>query len=159
LDCQLIAHKDCDTATSLDHDSGNGKQRLLMSLDSTDCASHTKGVSNTQRSNFLKMHVLVVATEEPDVPVDLFRAAARGIPIVATAVDGVKDIFTDGLNSLLVAPWDHSALARAVETIMRDDLLAQRIGEGGRKLAETMNVSAEQTGYRKTYARLLDRNY
>jgi len=40
---------------------------------------------------------------------------------------------------------------------MQDDSLASHLGDGARKLVETMTATAEQTEYCKVYANLLDR--
>ncbi|MDD4994915.1 MAG: glycosyltransferase [Patescibacteria group bacterium] len=43
------------------------------------------------------------------------EAAASGLPIIASAVGGLADIFQDKKNALLVPPRDEAALAKAIE--------------------------------------------
>jgi len=56
-------------------------------------------------------------------------------------------MFSHEINCLVVPPYDPRALSRAIETIMQDDSLARHLGDGARKLAETMTATAEQTEY------------
>jgi glycosyltransferase involved in cell wall biosynthesis len=51
----------------------------------------------------------------------VLEAAASGMPIVATAVDGAKDLLTHGLSALLVAPGDRPALTEAITALLTDE--------------------------------------
>jgi len=61
---------------------------------------------------------------------------AAGKPVVATAVGGNPEVIKDRENGLLVPAGDPSALARAMTEVSRDNELAQRLGEAGRKTVE-----------------------
>jgi glycosyltransferase involved in cell wall biosynthesis len=103
-----------------------------------------------------QMHVFVMAPEHPGISNSLLEAAAAGVPIVATAIEGIKDFFSHGINCLLVPPGNAIALSRAIETIIRDDSLACHLGTGARRLVETLSLTAEKSKYCKLYAHLLD---
>lgn len=50
------------------------------------------------------------------------------IPVIATAVDGIRDIITDGIDGILVNPSDPDfAAAKAAFSIYEDSSLAQRL--------------------------------
>jgi glycosyltransferase involved in cell wall biosynthesis len=70
------------------------------------------------------------------------EALACGIPVVATAVGGLKEIVEDGESGLLVPPGDASALAQALLTLLTNEPLRLRLGEGARKRA--LQFSAER---------------
>jgi glycosyltransferase involved in cell wall biosynthesis len=55
------------------------------------------------------------------------EALAVGTPVVATAVGGVPEIVRDGENGLLVAPGDDAALAAAIERIVGEGGLRERL--------------------------------
>jgi glycosyltransferase involved in cell wall biosynthesis len=59
------------------------------------------------------------------------EAQACGKPLLATAVDGVRDNVHDGIDGLLVPPHDSAALARQLIGLIEDPGLRQRLGAGG----------------------------
>lgn len=60
-------------------------------------------------------------------PLTLFEAMAMRKPIVATTVDGMKDVLTNGANALLAPPRDPDALATAMARIRDEADLAERL--------------------------------
>jgi glycosyltransferase involved in cell wall biosynthesis len=65
----------------------------------------------------------------------LVEAAAAGLPIVATRVGGNADIVAHGKTGLLVETGDASALAGALEKLVDDATLRQRMGARSRDWA------------------------
>jgi glycosyltransferase involved in cell wall biosynthesis len=61
---------------------------------------------------------------------------ALGRPVVATGRGGSGDYLLDGGNTLLFAPGDASALARALSNLARDPALRARLRAGGYETAE-----------------------
>lgn len=57
----------------------------------------------------------------------LLEAMAAEVPIVATAVGGVTEIVADEESSLLVPPKNPPALAAAIDRVLEDSALAQRL--------------------------------
>ena len=66
--------------------------------------------------------------------VSLLQASAAGVPIVACRAGGIPEAVRDGENGLLVPPGDAGALRDAIARLLRDPVLARRLGEGGRAL-------------------------
>ena len=62
-----------------------------------------------------------------NLPHAVVEALAVGTPVVATAVGGVPEVVTDGLNGLLVPPLDAAALAAAMGRMLTDDALRDRL--------------------------------
>jgi glycosyltransferase involved in cell wall biosynthesis len=69
------------------------------------------------------------------VPKVLIEAAAAGRPIVATHIPGCREIVRHGENGLLVPTGDAAALASALETLIADRGLRERMGRRGREIA------------------------
>ncbi len=66
------------------------------------------------------------------MPNALLEAMSCRLPCVATRVSGSEDIITDGVNGLLVEPENPAMMARALQRIIEDVNLAQRLGHEGR---------------------------
>jgi len=63
------------------------------------------------------------------------EAMACGVPVVATAVGGIKDTVVDGVTGTLVREHDPSAIAAAVRPYLYDKALRERTGIAGRARA------------------------
>jgi glycosyltransferase involved in cell wall biosynthesis len=59
------------------------------------------------------------------------EAKACGRPVIANAVDGVRDNVRDGVDGYLVAPADPAALARRLVEMIENPNLRRRMGEAG----------------------------
>jgi phosphatidyl-myo-inositol alpha-mannosyltransferase len=66
----------------------------------------------------------------------LIEAMAAGLPVVASDIDGWREVVRDGIDGLLVHPSDPQALAASVRKVLEDPDLARRLGEAGRVRAE-----------------------
>jgi glycosyltransferase involved in cell wall biosynthesis len=62
---------------------------------------------------------------------------AAGRPVVASAVGGIPEIITDGVDGLLVPPGRPDALADAVTRLLRDEALRRRLGDAARAAVVT----------------------
>jgi glycosyltransferase involved in cell wall biosynthesis len=76
--------------------------------------------------------------------ISLLEAMARRVPVVASAVGGIPEVVTDGVDGLLVPPADRAALASALTRLLTDDGLRRRLGEAGyRTVAERFSIDAQ----------------
>lgn len=66
----------------------------------------------------------------------LVEAGACGRPIVATDIPGCRMILHNGENGLMVAPGDLSALVEALEILIGDPVLRQKMGARNREIVE-----------------------
>ncbi len=60
------------------------------------------------------------------------EAMLSGRPLVASAVQGLKEIVTDGSTGLLAEPGDPHALAAAIARLLDDPAMADRLAAAGR---------------------------
>lgn len=69
-------------------------------------------------------------------PNAVLEAMASGLPVVASAVGGVREIIEDGRTGLLVRAGDPRALADQLCRLMADGGLGVRLGAAGRTMVE-----------------------
>jgi glycosyltransferase involved in cell wall biosynthesis len=67
------------------------------------------------------------------VPVVLMEAMSMGIPCISTRITGIPELIRDQIDGLLVTPSDLEELAAAIERLMSDAGLRQRLSEAGRR--------------------------
>jgi glycosyltransferase involved in cell wall biosynthesis len=60
------------------------------------------------------------------MPIVVLEAMASGCPVVATAVDGTRELIEDGVHGWLVPPENPALLADAIHAALRDPNLAQQ---------------------------------
>ena len=68
--------------------------------------------------------------------ISILEAMARHKPVVASAVGGIPEVLTNGLDGLLVPPADPAALAEACIRLACSPELRARMGEAGRATVE-----------------------
>lgn len=71
----------------------------------------------------------------------LLEAMATARPVVASERAILRDYVEDGREALVVPPEDPSALREAIERVLSDGGLAQRLGEAGRARVERAHTS------------------
>ena len=99
-----------------------------------------------------RMHVYVQASAYEGLPNALLEAAALGVPIVATAVGGMREVLADGDSALLVPHGDPPALAAAIDRVLASDALAARLSDGARRLAAALTPDRERQAWLALYA-------
>jgi glycosyltransferase involved in cell wall biosynthesis len=72
--------------------------------------------------------VYVLSSMREGFPVSLIEAMAAGCAVAAARVGGIPDAIVDGVNGVLVNPGDAAELARAIENLVRDGELRERLG-------------------------------
>ncbi|PVZ04580.1 glycosyltransferase [Actinomycetospora cinnamomea] len=93
--------------------------------------------------------VVVVPSRWEGLALTVLEAMACGRPVVASDVDGIREVLDDGLDEdaappeagALVPPADPPALADAVVARLRDDERRRREGEAARGRAERFDVA------------------
>lgn len=81
-----------------------------------------------------KLAVVPSLWQEP-LGLAVVEAMACGVPVVASLVGGIPEMISDGINGLLVPPGDPRALAAAIDKVLGDRAVYERILEGVRKTA------------------------
>lgn len=85
------------------------------------------------------------------------EAMSQARPVVAFDTGGLPEVIGDNEGGLIVRQGDSNAFAAAIETILNDPQLAQRLGENGRHRAARFGVSQMIEGYEQVYETVLAR--
>lgn len=101
--------------------------------------------------------VAVLPSLYEGMPLAAIEALAAGCPLVATDIEGTREVVEDGRSGVLVAPGDVRALARGVEAVVRSPIFQRRLAIHGRRRAEERfdlrdQVEATVALYRDTLA-------
>jgi phosphatidylinositol alpha-mannosyltransferase len=66
----------------------------------------------------------------------LLEAMASGVPMVASDIDGYRDVMDDGVQGVLVEPEQPEPLAVALVSLLRDPARRRAMGAAGREKAQ-----------------------
>jgi glycosyltransferase involved in cell wall biosynthesis len=70
------------------------------------------------------------------MPNVVLEAMASGVPVIATAVGGTRELVRDGVDGFVVAPGDAAAFVRHSRDLLRDASLRQGCAAAARRRAE-----------------------
>ncbi|MCM8798319.1 MAG: glycosyltransferase family 4 protein [Candidatus Omnitrophica bacterium] len=73
--------------------------------------------------------IFVLTSVWEGLPLVILEAMALKKPIVATKVDGIKELIKDGENGFLIEPGDYSGFAQKVILLLEDENLRKKISE------------------------------
>ena len=76
----------------------------------------------------------VFPTSYEAFPLVALEAAASGLPILATAVNGIRELVSDGVNGFLISR-DAGQIARRLRELGDDGALRRRLGSAARSSA------------------------
>ena len=98
--------------------------RLTGSLSEGACLGHMRNAT-----------VFVLASRNEGTPVVCMEAMAVGVPVVATAVGGIPEVIEHDVHGILVPPDSPVALADAIDKLLADPALRQRLAREARRAA------------------------
>lgn len=81
---------------------------------------HFMGVRDDVESIIRSIDVAALSSDREGLPLFALECMANRTPLVATAVGGLKEIITDGVNGLLVPARDPAGLAAALRSLLED---------------------------------------
>ena len=87
--------------------------------------------------------LLAAPSRRDSYPRVVMEAMGWGLPVAASAVDGIPSMVADGETGLLVPPEDPEELAGAMEVFLLSSKKRQAFGAAGRKRAETLFSPAQ----------------
>jgi glycosyltransferase involved in cell wall biosynthesis len=104
------------------------------------------------------LDLFVSASRTESFGVAMAEALACGVPVVATATEGAREVVEDGLTGSLVPLGDVPALASAVAALLEDEGRRRRLSEHAREVAsERFNLARMVEATERVYSEALKR--
>lgn len=101
--------------------------------------------------------IIVNSSLVENFSLSLGEAMARGKPIVATDVGGIREFFTDGETGLIVPPKNPKAIAQAIGAFLKDHQFARRCGQKAReRIVERFPLQKQVNQLQDIYASLIE---
>ncbi len=119
---------------------------------------HFLGFRKTDAELFGNFDIFVSSSRSEGLPLSFLEAWASNLPIVATRSGGAQEVIVDGETGLLVPIEDPPALAAALERLIVDSDLKERLRTAGReKVVRDYNLDRAVDRYAEFHRGLLTR--
>jgi glycosyltransferase involved in cell wall biosynthesis len=118
---------------------------------------HFLGFQSDPRPLLQAATVFVLASRRDPAPLVLTEAMEAGLPIVATAVDGVPELLGDDRAGILVPADDLTLLVEHVRRLLDDEAERNQLARAARERAAQLSVTRMTDDYREVYAELLEK--
>lgn len=91
---------------------------------------------------YQRASVFVMPSLTEALGVTFLEAMAAGVPVIGTNVGGIPEIITDGVNGMLVPVGSPSSIAKAINDLLSDTELRERLTSNARNLLNKYNVAS-----------------
>lgn len=110
-----------------------------------------------KEASVLVVPSVVSATGDQDgLPTVLIEALAVGLPVISTTLSGIPEIIEHRKTGLLVRPGDYLALAAAIERLLGEQGLRERMAQRGlKKVQEGFDIRKNVRALRNRFARVM----
>jgi glycosyltransferase involved in cell wall biosynthesis len=116
--------------------SGEFEAQLRLQAERLGIAGSVDFLGELSRAQLIDAYretrVMVIPSRSEGLPLVLLEALWVGLPVVASAVDGLPEVIRDGENGLLVPSEDSDALAQALLRLLLDDQFRAALGTAAR---------------------------
>lgn len=104
-----------------------------LGLDSRVCFA---GARNDVARRLAAAQLFVLTTKTEGFPISVLEAMRAGLPVLATATNGIPEQVVHGETGLLVGKGDEHGVRTALRLLLGDPGLRARLGAAGRRLYE-----------------------
>ncbi|MGO9490326.1 MAG: glycosyltransferase family 4 protein [Solirubrobacteraceae bacterium] len=132
------------------------RYRALAARQGVGDAVHWIGVSRDVAPLYELADALVFPSSYEAFPLVALEAAAAGLPILATPVNGVRELVQDGVNGYLISR-DAADIAARLEELAGDPALRARLGQAARRSALEYSWEKMVQRHQELYASITPR--
>jgi glycosyltransferase involved in cell wall biosynthesis len=93
------------------------------------------GYQSSAQDLLRALDIFCLVSHKEGLPLSLIEAMAAGLPVVGTAVEGIREVVEPEVNGLVVAPDDVPGLTAALVRLIDDVELRGRMGRAARRKA------------------------
>ncbi len=97
----------------------------------------TGAINGDRPAYYSSSHILCFPASIASFGITLLEGCASGLPFVSTAGAGFPSIFSDGKSGFMIDTSNEIEFGETLIKLIKDENLRRRLGENGRKLAET----------------------
>jgi glycosyltransferase involved in cell wall biosynthesis len=120
---------------------GEKARSIVENLNLTENITILDWVNEQERDALLKQaDVFILPSYNEGLPMALLEAMSWGLAVITTPVGGIPELVIDHQNGLLVKPGDIQNLSKAIQTLITDQELKQRLGKNARDSVEPFDV-------------------
>lgn len=138
--------------------SGRERETLIRQTQELGLSDRVHFAGQTKDVNpFLQqVDVFVLPSQTEGISNALLEAMAVGLPCIVTDNPGNRRVFSDAAVGLLVPVDDVSALATAVESLIKDSTLRERLGRAARHHVVThFDINYVAATYKSLYSEII----
>jgi glycosyltransferase involved in cell wall biosynthesis len=116
-------------------------------------------VPNADVPNFIRQaDIFVLTSHSEGVSGAVMEAMALGRPVIVTRVGGIPELVSDGVEGLVVSAGDVAGIADAIERLITQDTLRQRLGENAyQRVLKDFRIENTVASYRALYHEVLEK--
>jgi phosphatidyl-myo-inositol alpha-mannosyltransferase len=140
--------------------AGDGRDRVLLRSLPGNLRSRILRLGTVPHEALPRYHAAAdvfvsPATGQESFGIVLVEAMAAGVPVVASDIEGYREVVRDGVDGLLVPPNDPTALAAAIRRVLFEPELAAALKAAGRSRAQAFTWQAVAPRIEAVYDRVL----
>ena len=95
--------------------------------------------------------IYISTSVDEGLPTSLIEAMALKKAVITTGVGGVPEIIIDGVNGLLTPPRSPERMARLIERLLKDSVLAERLGKAAAESVRDYSWNSIAQKYQSIY--------
>lgn len=102
------------------------------------------------------MDLFVLPSNREGMPNALLEAMASGTPVIASDIDGIRELIQDGQTGRLIPPNNVPELTKAIQNALKDRKMAEKWSENAKNLVlEHFSMQKMLTDYENLYRQFL----
>lgn len=95
---------------------------------------HMEGISNQIPKYLCAADIYIQPSRSEGLPLALMEAASAYLPLIASRVGGIPEVAIEGENAILFEPGNINECATALQTMLMDSSLRQKLGENSKRV-------------------------
>jgi glycosyltransferase involved in cell wall biosynthesis len=116
---------------------------------------HFVGFEPNPRRFLAEADVFAFPSRREALGLALLEAMEAGVPVAASAVDGIPEALDGGKCGILVQSEDHEALSQAIHRLLNDPALATELGRAAQARSRDLSVGLMSERYVELYRSLV----